>query len=154
MALRRGNESYSVFERNEFRRFIKKNPQYSDKIKSVTDFKNLLKMVQNEAILEMQQNAFGIIFPNTNAVMFINNCGPTKRKPIDFSATKKFGKIIYHLNTASEGNVSKIMYLNKTLPSTVQNTELYSFFASDSLKKICSAFFLKNWKKCLQHNRY
>jgi len=152
LKVRKCDESYSVFERNEFRKFRKKHPEHADKVKKISDFKKYLRMVQLEAALEMQENSYGIIFPNTNAVMFINNCGKTKKRPIDFKETKLYGKVIYHLNTATDMNVMKIMYLNKSLPSTVQNTELYSFFANNFFKKMCSDFFSKNWKRCLQHN--
>jgi hypothetical protein len=146
-------KSFNVFDSNNFKAFVKRYPEYNDSIKTIKEFKRLLSLVQERAILEMQLNPYGIIFPDSNCVLFINNKGKTEKKAVDFHKTKVYGKIIYHTNILTDQNVMKITYLNKVLPSSVENSELYSFFPERPLRKRCSDFFKDNFNNCLTYGK-
>jgi hypothetical protein len=151
--IRKTKRFVSVFERLQYQKFIKEYPEYSNKINSVTEFKRLLLLVQEEIIKELQRNPYGVILPENFAVIFLNNCGENKKQAIDFAASKKYNKRIFHLNFGTENNLMKIMYLNKILPTNVENNELYSFYPKKSFKKKCSDWFKDNWTNCLTYKR-
>ena len=152
-AVRKTIKTFNVFGNTQFNRFLKKNPQYKKDVPKLKDFRKLLELVQNEIVEEMKRNTHGVILPDSQCVLFINNCGESKKRPVNYNLTKKYGKTIYYTNIDTDMNVMKITYLNKALPSAVENIELYSFFAKRDFKKKCSEFFKNNWQTCLAYKR-
>lgn len=151
--VRKGIRSHPVFDHYAFSRFIKKHPEYSERIPNIIEFKRLIMLVHDRAIQEMQDNPYGITFPGTNCLLFLNNKGVMFKKAIDFNKSKLLGKKIYHNNIATNQNVMKITYLNRIFPSTVENSELYSFYAKTPFRQTCSKFFRENYNKCLTYGK-
>lgn len=133
------------------RRFLRKFPQHANEIAKTKDARQIINLFHGEVIGEMQKNPFGVILPKNFAVLFIENCGPTKKRAIDYANTKKFGKLIYHTNMETEGNLMKLKFLNHILPSGVSNNKFYYFLPSSKMKSRSSEYFKKNWAKCISY---
>lgn len=146
-------QTYNPVNQTALRRFLKKFPQYSEIVKTVPEYKKFISIVHNEVKLEMQENPYGVIFPESNYILFINNKGKSKKKAIDFNMTRKLGKVVYHSNIITDQNIMKITFLNKILPSSVVNSDLYYFIPEANLRKKCSEFFRENYRKCLTYGK-
>lgn len=133
------------------KKFLRQHPQYSEEIKRTKDLRDVIKLFHGEVVEEMKKNPHGIVFPKNFAVMFINNCGVSKKKAIDYANSKKLGRVIYHNNFETEGNLMKVMFLNHVLPSGVSNNKFYYFLPTDKTKSLCSQYFRKNWANCISY---
>lgn len=150
--IRKPVKATSVSKRTDFKRFIRKNPKYADVLKTEKDFNNIVKLFNAEVVEEIKRNQYGVIFPETNWVMFLANIGVPKKRIIDKIATEKYGKVIYRQNLMTNNNCPRMVFYNTLLDSTVANSKLYSFYASRPLKDKMRAHFKNHWLRCLNYN--
>lgn len=149
--VRKTTNAYNVFNRVDFKRFMRKHPEYSEDLKTEKDFNGIMKKFHERIALEMQQNPNGVIFPETNFILFIANIGKPKNKVRNRYLSAKYDKPIFFSNHLTDGNLMKIIFLNKTVESRVENSTLFSFHASTRFRSSCSKHFIKNWLGCVTH---
>ena len=149
--VRRRLRAETVFGTNEWAKLKNSNPEMAERIGGIVQFKDILELIHKEAALEMQRNPYGIIFPDNYAVMFINNKGVSDKPFIDYKKSKELGKTVYGTDWVTEFNRMKIMFLNKTLPTNITNTQFYALITKKSFRKECQEYFKKHFNKCLQY---
>ena len=91
-------------------KFKDKNPMYS----SVDDtkLKNVIKTFNGMIWENIIDNRDGVELPDSLGYLFIGTCPAAKKVNMDYSLSKKYGKVIQNKNWDTDGNVGKIFYTN------------------------------------------
>lgn len=135
-----------VIEKTEVKEFNKLHPDYKFK---KTDIIKIARAFNNNIAKETMNNIYGVILPENLGVIFINNAGKPKNKLIDYAKSKKEGSIMYHKNWETDNNTMRIVYINKTKRTLIKNANLFGFNPLQQFRKDASAYFKKNWARCL-----
>lgn len=135
-----------VIEYKEVKNFNKQYPGYNLK---KTDIIKIMRKFNTNMADETMNNIYGVVLPENIGVIFINNAGKPKNKPIDYAKSKTLGQRVYHKNWDTDNNLMRIVFMNKTLRTVVKNTKLFGFNPLQQYKKKASKYFVKNWARCL-----
>ena len=109
-----------------------------------------MRAFNNNLAEETMNNIYGVMLPENIGAIYINNAGKPKSKPIDYAKSKELGKVVYHKNWETDNNLMRIVYVNRTKKTMVKNTNLFTFKPLQQFKRNASAYFKKNWARCLK----
>lgn len=135
-----------VIAYKEVTRFNKQHPSYGLK---QSDIIKIMRAFNSNMADETMNNIYGVVLPENIGVVFINNAGKPKNKPVDYAGSIAAGKIVYHKNWDTDNNLMRIVFMNKTLRTVVKNTKLFGFTPIQQFKKKAAKYFVKNWSRCL-----
>lgn len=135
-----------VIDYKEVKDFNNRYPEHNVK---KTDIVKIMRAFNSIMTDETMLNIYGVIIPENIGVIFINNAGKPKRKPVDYAKSKELGTIVYHKNWDTDNNIMRIVFMNKTLRTMIRNTKLFTFNPLQAYKRKASAYFKKSWPRCL-----
>ena len=69
---------------------------------------------------------------------------------MDYSLSKKYGKVIQNKNWDTDGNVGKIFYTNYSPKYRFKTRELWQFIAIRQFKRAVAKTYPKQWKKYIK----
>ena len=135
-----------VINYKEVKDFNKLHPKYNlDKSAII----KIMRAFNSNMAEETMINIYGVVLPENIGAVFINNAGKTKSKSIDYAKSKQAGKIVYHKNWDTDNNMMRIVYMNRTKRTLVKNASLFTFNPLQQFRRQASAYFKKNWARCL-----
>lgn len=116
------------------------------------DIIKIMRAFNTNMLDETMNNIYGVILPENIGALFINNAGKSKTKSVDYAKSKLTKTLVYHKNWETDNNVMRIVYINRTKRTLVKNAGLFTFNPLQQFKRKASAYFRKNWAKCLTVN--
>lgn len=138
-----------VINYKEVKDFNKLHPNYNLNKSAII---KIMRTFNSNMAEETMINIYGIIFPENIGVLFINNAGKPRKKPIDYAKSKALGETVYHKNWDTDNNIMRLVYINRTKRTMIKNASLFSFNPLQSFRRKASAYFRKHWAKCLTVN--
>ena len=69
---------------------------------------------------------------------------------MDYSLSKKYGKVIQNKNWDTDGNVGKIFYTNYSPKYRFKTRELWQFTAIRQFKRAVAKIYPTQWKKYIK----
>jgi hypothetical protein len=129
-------------------KFKDKNPMYS----SVDDtkLKNVIKTFNGMIWENIINNRDGVELPNSLGYLFIGTCPTAKKVNMDYSLSKKYGKVIQNKNWDTDGNIGKIFYTNYSPKYRFKTRELWQFTAIRQFKRAVAKIYPTQWKKYIK----
>lgn len=137
-----------VIEYAEVSQFNKKYPEHPSIRKE--DILKVIRMFHSNIVDETMNNIYGVSLPENIGVIKIVNNGATKTRPVDFKTSLEVGKIVRYRNWDTDNNVMSIRYSQVKRGLRIKHSQVYSFVAIRSYKKLASAYFRKNWQRCVK----
>lgn len=139
----------SILNKEFFKRFKKKYPQYKDKndteLKKIIDEFN--RLIWNQTI----KNRDGVELPENLGYLFIGTCSPVvKKKNIDFSRSIKYNTRLKFRNFESDNYVAKIFYTNYASKYKFKNRQIWQFKGDRNFTRSVSKAYPENWKMYIQ----
>lgn len=138
-----------VINYKEVKEFNTLHPDYN---LNKADIIKIMRAFNKNMLDETMLNIYGVTLPENIGALFINNAGKSKKKSIDYAKSKETNTLVYHKNWETDNNMMRIVYVNRTRRTLVKNAGLFSFNPLQQFKRTASAYFRKNWSKCLTVN--
>jgi len=138
-----------IIEYKEVRQFNKKFFEHGEVSKH--QILEIIKKFNNNIINEATVNIYGVVLPENIGQILIANAGKSDKKRIDFNSSIKAGCNVYFKNWDTDNNRLRIMYFNN-ITNFVSHSNLFSFAATTSFRKIASTYFKKHWSRCVVIN--
>jgi hypothetical protein len=138
-----------VINYKEVKDFNKLHPEYNLK---KTDIIKIMRAFNTNMADETMNNIYGIIFPSYIGVLFINNAGKPRKKPIDYAKSKETGQTVYHKNWDTDNNMMRLVYINRTKRTIIKNASFFTFNPLQAFRRKASGYFKKHWARCLTVN--
>ena len=135
-----------VINYKEVKDFNKLHPQYN---LNKTAIIKIMRTFNENIADETMNNIYGVTLPDYIGAIFINNAGKSNKKSIDYAKSKETGTIVYHRNWETDNNKMRIVYINRTRKTFIKNTGFFTFNPLQKFKKKASAYFRKNWARCV-----
>lgn len=136
-----------IIESKEVIEFNKKYPEHKRQKKE--DILKIARCFNNKMIEETQRNIYGVALPQNLGVVSIVNKGISEKRPIDFKASMLAGKIVRHRNWETDNNIMNIRFSLVVKGLQPKFMTIYNFEPMRNFRKSASAYFKKNWQRCV-----
>jgi len=133
-----------------YKRFKKKYPMYANVENST--LRKIIKMFNRKIWNGIIENRDGVELPNSLGYIFIGSCKPAKKVNVDYSKSKKYGKVLQNHNWETDGNIAKIFYTNYSTKYKFRNRDLWRFQAHRDFKRSVAKVYPDNWNKYMFMN--
>lgn len=136
-----------IYEKGKlFRKFIKKYPEYKNKI-TEREFMIILKehgMLLSELVRDTRD---GVELPQRLGHVFIGTCHPPYRKNVAYKVSAEYARLLENRNFESDSYVAKIFYSNYGTRFNFRNGELWEFKGHRKFTRMIAHHYPKNWNK-------
>jgi len=132
-----------IINKDFYRRFFKKYPQY--KGKSTKEIHKVIKMFNQYVCQSVIDKRDGIELPESLGWLFIATCKSTKRKNINVDKSIKYGVEVSNKNWETDGKLAKIFYSNYAPKYKYKHREYWSFKGCRDFKRAVSKAYPENW---------
>ena len=136
--------SINILNRQLFKKFIEKYPEYKNK--DYEEFKRNINSFNEALWMSTIENRNGVELPENLGNIFIATCWKTKRKNIDFGKSTKYGKELSNHNHETDGKNCKIFYTNYENKYRFTNRILWTFQGCRDYKRMVAKTYPQNWK--------
>ncbi len=136
-------EAYQIINKDFYKRFFKKYPQYKGK-----ETKEIYKIIKtfNEYVCQtVIDKRDGVELPESLGWLFIATCKGTKKKNINVAKSIKYGMKVTNKNWDTDGKVAKIFYSNFAPKYKYKHREYWGFKACRKFKRSVSDTYPDNW---------
>jgi len=129
----------------EFREFKKKYPEY--KGLTMAQFNVIIKQFHNNVVDMVIEEPNGVLLPERLGSLIVMSF-PTKRgKVIDFGASNRAGKKVYHSNNDTDNRMCKLMFVKEL--NVWLNYRFWGFTPTRSFRSIVSKKYMDYWPRYL-----
>lgn len=140
----------TLLNKDTYDSFKEKYPAFKN-----VDNKILKKIITifNKKIWEnVIKNRDGVELPSSLGYLFIGTCKPASTLNINYSLSKKYGKVLTNQNWETDGNLGKIFYTNYSTKYRFRNREMWRFQAHRDFKRSVAKEYPKNWNMYMKMN--
>jgi len=139
---------FTLLNKIVFDEFKELNPAFSNVDNNV--LRNIIIMFNKSIWSNVIKNRDGVELPKHLGYLFIGTCNPPKALNVDYSLSKKYGKVLQNENWETDGHLGKIFYTNYNTKYRFKNRDLWKFEAHRDFKRTVAKEYPKNWTKYLQ----
>jgi len=132
-----------VMDSKALTRFKQAHPEHKEL--TLAGFNAIVKQFHNNIVDKVIEEPNGVLLPRRLGRLIVMSF-PTKRgKVIDFGASNREGRKVYHANHDTDNRMCKLMFVREL--GVQVNLEFWKFKATDAFASRVSKAFLKFWPR-------